>query len=550
MAVGEKVSTKIKKRLSKLKDDRLTFDNYCQEVSDHALGRRDFTIAEVQQGRQRMTRIYDTTSFDANQLLGAALHSLLTNPQTEWVSVRYQRSELNGNGIAREYLEVVRKRLQTSFTRPDSGFASHISQVWHDLPGYGNGCMYVEEDLAFGARFVARPISEIWIDTDESGRIVAIYREFELEAWQAVEEYGKENLSEGVQRMAEKVSSSQKITFVQHVKKRAIPLPWKITAEGKPFESVTFEDKSGQTVREGGFTSMPFMFARWDVDTGDRYGKGPGLWALPNQKMLNRMWKTFIRGSEKAVDPPLLVDHDSVMPGSQLKVTPNSSIVIQQDAGINREPIRYLESRAQPNWVEGIMQSRAAIVQKQFHSEIIQAFMDPRMTATQVLELTHLAQRQLAPILGRMQQELLDPMIQRVYDIESRRMDFPQPPPELAGEALKFEYVGPIARAQKATEAQAILDTFAALQAISAMLPETMDNFDPDTAARALAESNGIPANVLRLRDEVDRIREKRAEDEAVERSRQEAQEGAETVAKLLPGVAALNQQVGGALPN
>ena len=175
------------------------------------------------------------------------------------------------------------------------------------------------------------------------------------------------------------------------------------------------------------------------------------------------------------------------------------------------------------------------------------------MTATQVLELARLSQRILSPVLGRIQQDLLDPMVSRVLGIEMRRSDFPIPPPDVIAvlqtlgiplqEAIKIEYVSPVARAQKASEAQAILDTFAASAALAEASPDVMDNMDLDEAFRSIAQANGVPVAVVRSREDVER---KRAAD--AELARQQSQQEqllatGDTVSRLLPGIAKLSEQ-------
>jgi hypothetical protein len=232
------------------------------------------------------------------------------------------------------------------------------------------------------------------------------------------------------------------------------------------------------------------------------------------------------------------------MPGSQISVTPSAQIVVQSDG--NTDPVRYLESRAQLNISAELIETRSSKIQRAYHNEIIQAFQDPRMTATQVIELARLAQRQLSPVLGRMQEDLLNPLIDRVYGIISRRLDFPEPPAFLQDRDIRVDYVSPVARAQKASEAQSILDSFAAAQAIAQVDPSVMDNVDLDEAIRKIFEGNGTPVNVVRSRSDVLAMRSTQAKIMEQERQAQALQQTGETVSKLLPGIAKL-QEVGAA---
>ena len=542
MAYQDERTKKLCRQFSDAQDRRRNWENLWQEIADHALMRRDFTVKR-EPGRQRGVRVYDTTSRDSNNLLAAALHSLLTNPATRWFDLRYMSEDLNEMDEAVWYLDQIKTLALNAFSRPQSGFTTQIAEVYNDLPGFGTGVMFIQEDIEHGPKFVSRPLSETFIDVDESGRIAVVFRNFQMRAWQAIEFFGEDDLPEKIVKAA-KADSNQEFEFLHIVQRRALPIPGNLDASGMPWESVYISMDGKDIVREGGFWENPYMVARWTVDAGEIYGRGPGVDALPEQKMLNAMWRTYIRNAEKAVDPPLLVDDDGVLPGSQLRVTPSSQIVVRNDGG-GGDPVRYLESRAQFPWASDIIESRSRKIEKAFHSEIIQAFQDPRMTATQVIELARLSQRILSPVLGRMQVELLEPMIERVIGILSRRPDFPAPPDFLGGEELKIEYVSPVARAQKASESQAILDSFSAAAAVSEADPSVMDNVDLDVAIRKIFEGNGVPVQVLRQRDDVAEIREAQAQLAEQQQQQEQMAQGGDTIAKLLPGIAKLSEMPG-----
>ena len=512
-----------------------------QEIADHSVGRRDF-ITEREPGRQRMVMIYDTTAKDAGNLLSAALHSLLTNPQSRWHDLRFEDDALNDIDEAVLWLDTVKRRLENAFGKPGAGFATQIAEVYQDLVQFGSAFLFVEDDPGFGPKFSARPLSEMSIDVDSTGRVKSVFREFKLKHWQAVHDFGEEVIP-NIAKAAAKGPNTES-TFIHHVRKREVTLPGKIDASGMAWESIYISTQEKDIISEGGFHENPYLVARWAVDAGEIYGRGPGNDSLPDQKMLNAIWRTFIRNIEKAADPPLLVENDGVMPGSQISVTPSAQIVVQSDG--NTDPVRYLESRAQLNLSAELIETRSSKIQKAYHSEIIQAFQDPRMTATQVIELARLAQRQLSPVLGRMQEDLLNPLIDRVYGILSRRRDFPAPPEFLQGSDLRVDYVSPVARAQKASESQAILDSFAAAQAVAQVDPSVMDNVDLDEAIRTIFEGNGTPVKVIRPRADVVEIRRTQAKIMEEQRQAQALQQTGETVSKLLPGIAKL-QEVGAA---
>ena len=492
-----------------LRSARVHWEKQWQEVSDHCLGRRDFTTAR-EPGRQRMVRIYDTTAKEANVLLSAALHALLTNTATNWFDLKFVKDELNEHDESREWLSIVKKRMQGSFNRQEAAFSTQMHEFYSDLTGFCTGCIYIEDEVGFGPKFSARPLSEIFIDEDASGRIVIVQRRFKLKAWQAVDAWGK-----NAQRASDRVKAGkgdETGEYLHVVRQRDKPLPGNLDHLGMKWQALYIDLESVESVNESGFHENPYMVARWSKDSGELYGRGPGIDSLPDQKMLNSMWRTYIRNAEKQADPPLMVADDGVMPGAQVRITPSAIINIRDDLlQGGRPPLQYLEHAGKFELSNEIIATRTERIQSAFHSKIIKAFEDPRMTATQVLELARLSQRLLSPVLARMQTEALDPMLQRVYGIGTRTRNFFPPAPEiLSGEEIQIDYVSPIARAQKQSESQAIQDSFAAALGMAQADPSVLDNLDFDVAIRTIFDANGVPMGVLRKGEDVIILRDER----------------------------------------
>jgi len=544
----QKEVVKICSYYNDLADRRLHWENHWQEVADHSLGRRDFIVGR-EPGRQRQVRIYDTTSRDANNLLAAALHSLLTNPATKWFDLRFRNDELNDMDEAMGWLHAVRELMIGAFQSPNAAFATQMHELYADLTAFGSAMLYVQDEPGEGIRFQARPLQEVFIDEDAMGRTSVTFRKFTLKNWQAVDAFGRDAVP-AVADLIDKDNGQHNQTkeYLHLVRKNELPLPGRIDAQGMPWESIYISLDEKKVISQGGYWENPFMVARWSVDAGELYGRGPGIDSLPDQKLLNAIWRTYIRNAEKAADPPLLVDDDGVMPGSQLRITPSAMITVRNDGGA-REPVRYLEHRGRFDISEAVVETRTRKVEKAFHSEIIQAFQDPRMTATQVLELARLSQRILSPVLGRMQVELLEPMIERVYGIISRSGGFPPPPSVIEGQDIQVDYVSPVARAQKASDSQAILDSFQAAAAVAQLEPGVMDNVNLDEAIRQVFSGNGVSPNIMRSRGEVLKIRQAQAAMMQQQQQQQQQLQEVDALSKAVPaaakGAEVIQQQAG-----
>ena len=79
------------------------------------------------------------------------------------------------------------------------------------------------------------------------------------------------------------------------------------------------------------------------------------------------------------------------------------------------------------------------------------------MTATEVIQRNEEKMRILGPALSRLQSELLQPMILRVFNIMLRSKLFPIAPEVLANQEIDIEYVSPMALAQRSQELQSLV---------------------------------------------------------------------------------------------
>ena len=73
-----------------------------------------------------------------------------------------------------------------------------------------------------------------------------------------------------------------------------------------------------------------------------------------------------------------------------------------------------------------------------------------------------------------------------------------------------IEYVSPITRAQAMGDARALARTAEALAPLLQSNPEVLDNFDPDAAARDIADITGLRKAWLRSTDTVKAMRQAR----------------------------------------
>jgi hypothetical protein len=165
------------------------------------------------------------------------------------------------------------------------------------------------------------------------------------------------------------------------------------------------------------------------------------------------------------------------------------------------------------------------------------------MTATEVAERHEEKLLMLGPVLERLHNELLDPLIDMTFNELMEAEALPPPPQELEGMELKVEYVSMLAQAQRAVATNGVDRFVASLGMVASLKPEVLDKLDADKWADEYADMLGVDPNLILGGEKVALIRESRAQAmQAQAEMAQQAQQA--TVVKDLAAAEAQTQPV------
>lgn len=532
MQVNKLVAT-LDRRYQDLSNSRTNWEKHWQELADYMLPRKADITKKRTQGDKRTDLIFDGTAIHAVELLASSLHGMLTSPSTPWFSMRYRNPGLQRNDAANEWLEICLDQMYQHFNR--SNFQQEVHELYYDLVVFGTAAIYVDGDKD-GLRFAARHIAEICISEDAEGRVDTVYRKFKMTARAMAQRFGVDALPTAV------VKDADNEPYKEHEIIHAIyprPEAKGRAAKNKPVASVYYHKATKHLLSESGFDEFPFMVPRFVKDSVSTYGRSPSMTALPDVKMLNKMSETTIRAAQKQVDPPLMAPDDGFM--LPIRTTPGSLNFYRAGTRDRLEPLQIGANN--PLGLNMEEQRRNAIRQA-FYVDQLLLSQGQAMTATEVLQRNEEKMRLLGPVLGRLQSELLQPLISRSFALLLRAGLLPPAPEELQGQDIDIEYVSPLAKAQKLTDLQSMLRGFEVMMQVAEIAP-VMDYLDTDRLVQYLVEVTGIPARVIRSDDEVKKIRRQQAQAQAQQAQMQQQMmesEQAKNVAPLLKAAGSIQQ--------
>ena len=522
------------KRFSKLVTQRQTWESHWQEVADYMMPRKADVTKQRSKGDKRSELVFDSSPLHAVELLSASLHGMLTNPSTPWFSLRFKNVDTGDADEANEWLQDTTEKMYDAFNR--SNFQQEIFELYHDLITFGTASMFIEEDADDIVRFSTRHIGEIYISENNKGRIDTVFRKFKISARAAILQFGEKNVSNALRGTAMK-DPYEEVTILHVVYPRENYDPKKKDAKNMPFASCYVELDNKHEVSQSGFNEFPYVVPRYLKASFEIYGRSPAMTALPDVKMLNEMSKTTIKAAQKQVDPPLLVPDDGfILP---VRTVPGGLNFYR--AG-TRDRIEPLNIGANNPLGLNMEEQRRNAIRDTFYVNQLMMQNGPQMTATEVVQRNEEKMRLLGPVLGRLQSELLRPLIDRTFAILLRKKIFRQAPQFLAGQDIQIEYVSPLAKAQRSSELQSIMRAIEIFGSLAQISP-VFDHINIDNLVTHLADIVGVPAKVLNSKAEVNAIRQKKQQEMMQQQQMQQMQQIAQAGGAVAPLAKALPEE-------
>jgi hypothetical protein len=373
-------------------------------------------------------------------------------------------------------------------------------------------------------------VGEYFLGVDEYGMVNTFSRYRWITVENMIRFFGKENCSQAVQNLWDRNQLYEYIKCCQVVEPNDGRDPALKDNKNMPYRSVYWEDggNADKLLKYSGYEEFPFMAPRWGVRmTSEAYGIGsPGWKILGDSQSLQEMSKSEMAGIAKAADPPLQVWGD--INGGRINSLPGgrNQFKANDKAGISAlYDVPFLQGLAA---LDTSIQQKQQKINRFFYTDLFKMLNSqdrPQMTAREVAERHEEKLTVLSPVLDRIEKELLDPVIERTFNIAMRAEIIPPPPQELEGMELKIDYISTLAQAQKVIKTAAIEQFTAFTGGLVAVNQEVLDVIDLDAIVTDYGDKVGISPKYIRSEEQIAAIRQQRAQ--AMQQQQQMQQAGA-----------------------
>lgn len=502
-------------RFKSLKNERSDWDSHWRDLSEYYLPRTGrFFTSDVNKGSKRWNSIYDSTGTRALRTLSAGMMSGMSSPARPWFRLAIGDTELMEHSTVKTWLHEVTKRMRDVFAR--SNTYRSLSTYYEELGLFGTSAGIVVPDFKDVIRHYPLTAGEFAIATDNRREVSTLYREWDMTVSQVVREFGLDACSSTVQNLFKNGGKGLDawVTIAHGIEPRYDRDHSKRDNTNMPWKSMYFETGADdhKVLRESGFKEFPGIVPRWSVTGNDTYGYSPAMEALGDVKQLQHEQLRKAEAIDYMTKPPLVLP--TSMMNQQVNRFPGGiSFADQPQGGAGIRPMYEVQLNLQHLLVD-IQDVRERINGTFFADLFLMLANDQRSgtTATEIAERHEEKLLMLGPVLERLHNEMLDPMVNVCFNHLLEGGLLPPPPEELEGMDLQVQYVSTLAQAQRAVGVQSVDRLLGTVGAVAGLRPDVVDKIDADQMIDAYADMLGVDPSLIVADDKVAVIRQQRAQ--------------------------------------
>lgn len=337
--------------------------------------------------------LFDATAADAADNLAACIYSLLTPPESLWLNLVPESPESPDASVATAAL---RANLN------DSNFYTTVHQCYMDLVTLGTACLFMAESpigASSAFSFTAIPMSDIAILPN------AVFHTASVSIADVMARYPEWTPTHEIADKLKK-DNDFSVRLVQSL----------IGTDFTAWLDVG-GDIENNIVSRGTFETNPYLIFRWSVTSGEQYGVGPILRALPDIKTANKVVELVLKNATIAVSGIWQADDDGVINLNNINLTPGAII----PKAVGSTGLTPLATGANFDVSQIILKDLRDRIRHTLLADRLGLLSDKEMTATEILARNADMLRILGATYGRLLHEFIRPLCDRGLQILSRR---------------------------------------------------------------------------------------------------------------------------------
>lgn len=490
--------------------------------------------------------IYNSTPVIQHEKLAAGLQSGITNQARQWFVFRARNEKAADSAAVRQYLGKITNYAHDRIN--GSNIYAALDQIYRRLAAFGQSVALLVPDDEMVMRLIVSDEGSYWISEDRRGRVNQLMRRLRYTLSQMEDDFGRDALTDAMREALDKGELEEERTVWHLVfPVRALPNDLVIydIPNDREYASVYWLESGnaecGGILAIRSYDYCPIIAPRWEVNGLSPYGHGPGEKGLGDAKELQRLELSSLRISEMESNPPYAVP--SSLRGEAIDTGPGGLVFYDPiAAGSDRIPIGSLfQTPGNASLVEQKIQAVTDRLNRIFYVDLFAMLLNLEMrqqprTAAEVNELAQEKVSLLGPVLTRLNQDLLKPLVDGVWHLAYAKviedaqaaggdatgiLDAPEalligiaPDADGRTDALEIKYTSTLHAEQEATARLSgpfrFIEFYGGVANVL-QRPDLADNVDGDKLLRGAASVLDAEGYIVD-EDKVKKIRKERAE--------------------------------------
>lgn len=514
------------------------WDGHWRAVATNLLPRHSRFLADKRnQGGDMNASIIDSAGTRALRVLTAGMMAGMTSPARPWFRLGLPDEKLAEQHAVRVWLNDASNVLLQVFRK--SNTYTTLQMLYRELGGFGTGLSVMRDNFDRVIHHNPMTVGQYALGLNDEGFADKLGREFILNVEEAAGAFGLNALDASARSAYDNSNYNYEVKVLHLVEPNTERGAGRYGPQNMAFRSC-YWDQNSSTVNsgllsEGGFRRFPALAPRWDLLWGDTYGYSPGMEALGDLLQLQFNQQRKAKAIDYQTDPPLQVPTSLRSSGADLlpgglsyydAMQPQGGIrtafEVTLDPGVLLEDIRDVRERI-----------NAAFYVDMF---LMISQDDKNMTATEVAERHEEKLLMLGPVLERLHNELLEPLVSFTFERCMRAGILPPVPEELDNVEIQIEFISTLAQAQKAVSVNAVdrlIGHIGILVQGKGGDTSPFDKFDSDLSIERYADQLGVDPDLIVPGNKVALIRDQRAQAIAAQQQAEVADKTAGALQKL-----------------
>lgn len=488
--------TEVLKRSDRAFTDNEAHEGLLRDIYEFFMPQRN--TYDPQKGGSRLDRVFDSTAISSAQRFANRMQKDLTPPFQRWFMLKAgpavpknQREQVN-----RE-LEEVTEIARAVFDSSDFPTASH--EMYSDL-GAGTGLMFILEGPdTKPIRFIAIPQAHAALDSGPWGDIDGLFMKKKMDPRLIKRQWPKADIPAELTRLIEAPSDKpQDVEITEAIYKDPDSRKW--------FYDVLWSDKKVRLL-EDQFNSQPFVAPRWWKLAGETRGRGPMHNALPDVKTLNKVKELVLKNAAIAISGVYTAIDDGVINPDTVRIIPGAVIAVGRNGGPLGASLQPLSSNREFDVAQLIIEDLTMNIKKIMLDNQLPPIAGSVRSPTEIVERISQLAEDTGGAFGRLLNELIIPMVQRVIDIlhAKRLIKFPIPIDQLL---IRVQVVSPLARIQAMADVETMVNFMQIVTSFAGQEGLAMSTRIEDVFPW-LADMLGVPDKLIRNKAEREELQDK-----------------------------------------